>query len=338
MSYSTINTSQMWPVQSPHAVANRLAYTDNQGGTWTDFGAVTATTDVDLVFLTQPPFNLSQDFRAGTWQSEVSSLVFDAGATTPEERWKLLFMHYLIINGARHFEHYWMGLKMAATPETLGAATEIKLFTGAGYEPANDVGGGPTAVPVDGPASFALDTAIAQLNGCVFSEPGLLSTGSDLVLSLLCAKPAGPDRSIVIIKCASPCDIGTVGGAHGWAFVGTALTEADSDSFGFDQGFSAPNLVGSKGQYYLIATPVRSTPFDGFYGGCKVFPFTDLGTATLARTNGVPAATVAIDYASDDFGGACTYWPGADKAGIIRSQLFPSSPPEFRLFSTGINF
>ena len=338
MSYSSVNPSVMWPAGTPDAVGTRLAYSDNQGETWTDSASLTPYTDVDLVFLTLPPFNLDASFRAGTWQSEVSNLVFDAGATDPNQKWKLLSMHYLAIKAERHFEHGWIGLKMAATPQELATATEIKLFSSATYDPANNTAGGPTGVPVDGAPAIAFDTGInTELNGCIIAEPGMMSTASALYLGIDCIKSA-TDSRIVLLKCAHPCNMTAVGGSNGWSYVGTPLTKADGDLFGVDQGFTASSLVQSNGQNYLIATPRSSTPFDAFYNGCKVFRFSNIDTATLQRSGGVPDVVTTANGDAGSFGGACTYLPSASKAGLIRGQLFPAATEKFRLFMSGVAF
>ena len=341
MSYSSVNPSVMWPTGNPDAVATRLAYSDDQGRTWIDSASLIPYTDVDLVFLTQPPFPFDNSFRAGTWQSEVSNLVFDAGATAPNQKWKLISMHYLAIKAERHFEHGWVGLKMAATPQELPTATEIKLFSSASdppYDPANNTAGGPSGVPVDGAPAIAFDTAFnhADLNGCFISEPSLLSTSAALYLSVDCLRAT--DFSVVLLKCVHPCTMTEVGGSNGWTYAGTALTLADGVSFGVDQGFSASSLVQSGGQNYLIATPRSSTPDNGYYNGCKVFRFSDLDTATLQRTNGVPDVVATVNGDAGSFGGACTYLPSASRAGVIRGQIFPTATEKFRLLMSGVAF
>lgn len=338
MSYSAVNPSVMWPIGTPDAVATRLAYSDDQGETWTDAASLIPYTDVDLVFLTQDPFNLDDSFRAGTWQSEVSNLVFDAGATDPDQKWKLISMHYLAIKSERHFEHGWIGLKMAATPQALATATEIKLFSSATYDPANNTAGGPTGVPVDGAPAIAFDMVInSALIGCLIAEPSLMSTSSALYLSVDCIKSAA-DLSVVLLKCAHPCNMTSAGGSNGWTFVGTVLTKADADSFGVDQGFTASNLVQSGGQNYLIATPRSSTPSEGFYNGCKVFRFSDIDMATLQRTSGVPDVVTTVNGDAGSFGGACAYLPSASKAGVIRGQLVPTATDKFQMFMSGVTF
>jgi hypothetical protein len=327
MSYSAINPSVMWPTQNFDTVSTRLAYSDDQGATWTDSGS-TVNDVLDVTLALPAPLN------AGTWHNEVSSLVYDPGASV-NERWKLLWHHYLLINGDRRFEHGWISLKTASTPTQLASATEIKLFSGVGYDLGNNTAGGASGSPVGGPPAIALDTAIStDLNGCFFTEPGMLATSSALYVSMLCVK-SPTDHRIILLKCDSPCDLSS---APSWTYLGTALNDADAASFGFDQGFSAPNLVTSNGQNYLIVTPQSTTPFDSYYNGCRVFRFTDIDTASIQRTGGVPDIVATVNGDAGSFDGACTYLPTASKAGVIYSQAFFGPTEKFRLFMSGTNF
>src|SRR5437899_1198386 len=86
MSYSAVNPSRRFPDRNTRVIGTRLAYSDDAGATWNDAGStVNETKDVAL------------GSKAGTWVSEVSSLVFDPAAP-PEERWKLFWHHYLHVN------------------------------------------------------------------------------------------------------------------------------------------------------------------------------------------------------------------------------------------------
>jgi hypothetical protein len=162
----------------------------------------------------------------------------------------------------------------------------------------------------------------------------MLATSSALYVSMLCAKSL-TDHRIILLKCDSPCDLSS---APSWSYLGTALNDADAASFGFDEGFSAPNLVTSSGQNYLIVTPQSTTPFDGHYNGCMAFRFTDIDTASIQKTGGVPDIVATVNGDAGSFNGACTYLPAASKAGVIYSQAFFGSTEKFRLFMSGVNF
>jgi len=84
-----------------------------------------------------PPPN---EALAAAWSHEVGRLVHDEFAPAGTE-WKLMWHRYLTVyNGAklRLFEHGWISLRSAPSPEGPWSA-ERKLFTGLGYDTANDV-------------------------------------------------------------------------------------------------------------------------------------------------------------------------------------------------------
>jgi hypothetical protein len=326
MSYSAVEASVQWPSANPDVVASRIAYSDNQGRTWKDAGAVNQVVDVDLsVPLPATP--------GGSWINEVSSLVYDPGAPVAQ-RWKLFWHHYLTVHGVRGFEHGWLALKMAASPEQLAQATEIKLFSSMGYNSANDTQGGITKSPLGGPPAISLTTALGEpeLNGCLFTEPGPMATASALYLSMLCVKSV-TDHRIVLFKCASPCDPTQ---ASSWDYLGSTLSDADAAAAGFNQGYSAPALFSSGGKSYLIATPVANAPWDSYYSGCRVFEFDNLETAALKESGGVPVAVKTIQGTAGSFNGACSYAPGASQAGVVLSEHMLSVVDRFRLFLTGV--
>lgn len=328
MSYSAVDPSVAWPTQNPNVVSTRLAYSDDQGATWTDFGCVNPVQDVDLTAFA--PTN------AGTWQNEVSSLVFDPGAPT-SERWKLIFHHYLVLNNIRSLAaHSWLGMKVAASPADLALAVEKKLFSATTYDHVNDSTTGPTKSPLAGAPSIALDTAFPALDRCIFSEPALMATSNSLYLALLCANVDTSGGTTLIhhrvdlLGCGSPCDT-TVAGS--WTYLGSVLQDAQAAALGFDQGFSAPDLWQSGTDTYLSVTPVSSTPFDGYYNGCRIFKFSNLSTASLSST----LPTFRVDGLSGSFNGAGTYLPEATGCGFLYSQV-ESATDRFRIMDSGVRF
>jgi hypothetical protein len=327
MSYSAVDPSGAWPAQNPDVVTTRLAYSDDAGSTWTDSGVVNDALDVTLP---QKPPN-----HAGSWTNEVSSLVYDPGAAA-EARWKLLWHHYLLINGVRRFEHGWLGLKAAATPEGLAAASEVKLFAGAGYDAANDTAGGTTRSPLGGAPQVRLDTIHADLGGCVFTEPGMHATAAALYVSLHCRKvDASGENLIVLLRCASPCNVSD---PASWSYRGTLLRNADAATLGFDDGFSATELFESAGGTYLMVTPVSTTPFAGYYNGCRLYRFGDLDSAVLEGTSGAPAVVGSVGGTEGSFNGACTYHRDSTGSGVVYGEFFPTEAEQFRLFLSRINF
>jgi len=120
----------MWPANI-NVVSTCLAYSDDNGTTWTESSSGSIINNYADVTLPSASPN------DGTWVNEVSQLIYDPNAVAAES-WKILWHHYLIIHDVRHFEHGWIAMKAAATPEGLATATEIKLFGGYLYDSAND--------------------------------------------------------------------------------------------------------------------------------------------------------------------------------------------------------
>ena len=150
MSYSAVEASIAYPTQNKISPNTRLAYSIDNGENWTDIGGANVITDVDLRPLLLPPNN------AGTWMNEVSSLVYDPGAV-PTERWKLMWQTFMKINGAPRYEHSWIAIKMASTPENLLTAPATKLFTSYLYDTGNDSSGAATHPPIGTASSIQID-------------------------------------------------------------------------------------------------------------------------------------------------------------------------------------
>lgn len=331
MSYSAVDPSTLWPTQNVNVVATRLAYSDDNGKTWAGNSSGALISDYSDVTLSPPSPN-----AAGTWINEVSQLVYDPGAN-PAERWKILWHHYLLINNIRHFEHGWIAMKTAATPEGLATAQEIKLFGGYLYDSANDTQGGTTLSPVGGAPLLQLDTSLdPALNTCVFTEPGMYASNSALYLSLLCVKIPGLSHLIALFKCASPCS--TVSAA-GWSYLGTALQDSNAAAFGFDSGFSASGMFESAGSIYLVATPVQTAgaPWPDYYSGCRIFRFANIDTALLQMSGSQPALIGSVDGTAGSFNGACAYHASANMSGMLFSEL-NTSTLVFQMYMSHANF
>src|SRR6266705_391761 len=249
MSYSAVEASVSWPTQNVDVIVTRLAYSDDNGKTWIESATVvTNFLDVNLP--------LASPDNAGTWINEVSQLIYDPGAVAAE-KWKILWHHYLLINGIRHFEHGWIAMKMASRPEDLAAAPEIKLFGGYLYDPSNNTAGGTSGSPVGGAPLIQLDTALnLALNTCVFTEPGMYASSGALYVSLQCEHLSDANRLIVLLKCTSPCNTGS---AASWSYLGTVLQKSDATAYGFDSGFAASGMFTSAGSVYLVVTPVQTS-------------------------------------------------------------------------------
>ena len=328
MSYSAVDPSAKWPA-NVNVVATHLAYSGDNGNTWNASSSGELINDVSDVTL---PAVAPND--AGTWISEVSQLVYDPGATAAE-RWKILWHHYLLVNNVRHFEHGWIAMKTASTPEGLAAATEIKLFAGYLYDPANDTLGGTTVSPVGGAPQIQLDTALnPALNNCVFSEPGMYATNSALYMSLLCVRLSDSNHLIALFKCTGACTTGSA-----WTYLGTALQNSDAAALGFDTGFSASGMFESGGNVYLVATPVQTAgaPWSDYYSGCRIFKFADIDTALLQMTGSQPALIGSVNGTPGSFNGACAYHASSNMSGMLYSE-FNTSALTFQIFKSHINF
>jgi hypothetical protein len=335
MSYSAVDPSVLWPTQNVNVVATRLAYSDDNGKTWTgsSSGAIINTYS-DVTLASAAPND------AGTWVNEVSQLVYDPGATAAE-RWKILWHHYLTINNIRHFEHGWLAMKTASTPEGLATATEVKLFAGYLYDTGNNTAGGGSQSPVGGAPQLQLDAAFPALNNCVFSEPGMYASASALYLSLQCVKITSlspltiSDHPIVLLKCSGSCTTGS-----NWSYAGTVLNDSNAATIGFDTGFSASGLFESAGRIYLVATPVQTSgaPWPDYYSGCRVYRFSNIDSAQLETSGSKPTLVGSVNGTAGSFNGACAHNASANMSGMLYSEAKTSVTDVFRIYMSHKNF
>lgn len=331
MSYSSVDASGQWPAQNPDVVSTRLAYSDDSGKTWTGSSSgalINAFSDVTIA--------LPAPLNAGTWTNEVSQLVYDPGADTAQ-RWKLLWHHYLLLNNVRHFDHGWIAMKAASTPEGLAAAPEVKLFAGVTYDVSNDTAGGGSQSPLGGAPKIHLDTALnSALNNCLFTEPGMYATAGALYATVQCAK-SPVEHLTVLLKCASPC---TAESAASWSYLGTVLNDANATTLGFDTGFSASSMFESGNSVYLISTPAQTSgaPWADYYSGCRIYRFANIDSAQLQLSGTQPAVIGTVNGTSGSFNGACAYNAASTMSGVLYSELHLSATDKFRMFMSHTNF
>ena len=341
MSYSAVDPSPMWSAEiaDTDAIATRLAYSDDNGKTWTDSGAI-VNNFLDVNF--NPP--LLSPYDAGTWVNEVSQLIYDPNAIDAE-KWKILWHHYLVLNRLpvderRLFEHGWIAMKMAATPQELATAPEIKLFAGTIYNTDNNVTGTPL---------LQLDTLNLALKDCaVFTGPGMITEAGALYVSLQCeafdltvSPPTRLNRLIVLLKCAGNTSAGgSCGNAANWSYRGTVLQRSDADAFGFDDGFGDSGLFAAAGGMYLVVTPVQNVgaPWPAYYNGCRVFKFADIDSALLQKTGAQPTLIAAVNGTAGSFNGACAYHASASNSGMLYSELKTTVTDRFQIFMSHTNF
>jgi hypothetical protein len=318
LTYSAMYAAFQWA--GNNAIDTRLAYSDDQGATWTDTGTP-INTSLDVTVPLPPPNN------AGTWDNETSQLVYDPEAPAGQ-RYKLLWMKYLQINGIANFTHSWIALKMADSPINLPSAPEIKLFAGTKYDSLDNNKNAPPAYsPVGGAPKIMLNTIDPALSGCeVFGEPGMYADSSGLYVSMLCNPPTTANNFLFMVKCAAPCNPES---ASAWKFIAkldVPIIDYIDDPTGNGM-FSSPGLFGGiDGNVYLAVTNLQ-------YLGCDIYRFTNLDqglfTGPITTVNGPPSLQSAT----------CTYHKAASKAGVMyTTKDITGSPVAPVLGATGVNF
>lgn len=335
----------MWSAEiaDTDAIATRLAYSDDNGKTWTDSGMI-VNKFLDVPIVVESPVGSGIFVTLhGTWVNEVSQLIYDPDAIDAE-KWKILWHHYLVLNDLpvddrRLFEHGWIAMKMAATPQELAAATtpEVKLFAGTIYNTDNNVTGTPL---------LQLDNLDPALNDCaVFTGPGMVVSAGALYVSLQCevfdltvSPPAHLNRLIVLLKCAG----GSCGNTASWSYRGTLLQKSDATAFGFDDGFADSSLFAAAGSMYLVVTPVQKVgaPWPAYYNGCYVFKFADIDAnpALLQKTGNQLVLIGSVGGTAGSFNGACGYHASASYSGMLYSELKTTVTDRFQIFMSHINF
>lgn len=307
MSFSAVRADSRYG-RAFNAIATRLAVSDDDGRHWQDRGEVNAVEDLTVSAATQAPF--------ARWEQEVARLLYDPYAP-PATRWKLVWHRYLreydghAVESVPRFEHGWVGLREAASPEGPWSA-ERKLFAGALYDARDD--------RVLGPPEMRLDH-LAQLSHCqAFTEPGMLAEPSGIEIVMRCAN--GPDHGgIVLLRCDHEL--------RGCTYRATLLADGDAAQFGAAYtGFSGADLALGAAHAWLIVTPT-SPPAES-YRGCLAFRFASLSEARLETT---PAFELRGDAGS--FNGACAYADDRVAGGIHLSQYRPLESQRFQIHATG---
>lgn len=311
MSYSHVSVEPSGLIH----IETRLATTPDAGLSWADAGVlVNEATSLPL----------AAPFEVNAYAQEVSRLLYNPYAVAAgADPWVMVWHRYLsVLSGeetVRLFQHGWLGMKSGATASTLGG--ERKLFTGSMYDTTNnsDALGAP---------EYPLNTMYpAGLGACVtFTEPGLLAKSEGIYVALFCADGVPPGK-IVLLRCDHHM--------NGCVYVGDLLDGGESSLIDASyDNFSAPELVSSGGQDYLIVTP-SSSP-NSIYSGCVAYKITDITSALVKREAGEPVAHLIIGK-HGDFNGACGYVEGLTGSGMMIGEVFVDETPAFRLFTTGAN-
>ncbi|EQA43379.1 hypothetical protein LEP1GSC050_1745 [Leptospira broomii serovar Hurstbridge str. 5399] len=323
MSYSAVDPSYRWPVEHPHTVSTRLAYSIDKGLTWNDSGIVINEAEDELgQKLSLKLFGRSP--KPMTWNQEVSSLIFDASAPR-SERWKLFWHRYPLIDGERKFEYGWIAFKQAESPEQLAIAKEIKLFSGKYYDSAAD--------QYLGTPQVRLNEIHSELRDCAaFTEPSAFIRENSLYLALSCADGNLPwnGRQILLSRRDG-----------NWNYAGILLdNRRDSEGLliagNSFTGFSAPELIAVRNKTYLIVTPTTNDE-NPAYHGCMVFEIEDLESARILREAKSLKISKVIPGNSELHNGACSYLNvSSETGGFLLSQAYPDSVKVFRIVRTEI--
>ncbi len=307
MSYSALNPSLTWPSQNVRAISTRVAYSDDHGLTFTDSGLVLNRID-DVTLPLAAPNN------AGTWLQEVSSIAFDATASSGE-RWRLFSHHYLMINGIPRQEHSWISFKKASSVSALSSSPEMKLFTGTAYDTSNNTAGGSSRSPLGGAPVITLSSLFGSLAACaIFTEPGAMVTSSALYLSLSCKEVPGgiTQNRVILLKCAQPCDPLQ---ASNWSLVGTIFSHSSAVSAGF-KDYDGASLFAKDGSFFMSVSPTSDNPVTDAYNGCLIYRFTNID---LGQIESIP--TARISGSTNSFNGACGAHAQATASGVLYSEI-----------------
>lgn len=175
---------------------------------------------------------------------------------------------------------------------------------------------------------------MADLNLCVFAEPGLHATNSAVYLAIFCADATTDPITeyLVYFRCNSPCDMTS---SASWEYLGRLLTPADAQAATDDDHFQAPALVEKDGKTYLIVTPVDTTS-NNRYNGCRVYEFSDVNSNQLRRSSGQLVEVTRIDGDASLHHGACAAYSEL-AGGILLSQFEASSTAEtFKIYKSQV--
>lgn len=346
MSYSSVNSSIFHLPAQYWTVSIRLAYSDDNGRSWLDGGIAVAPAVETIVgpMAENHPLGSIPAGSEGIWQSETSSLIYDASAPLAQ-RWKLIWFQYLHVDTTSYFaDHSWIAMKTAATVAELETATAVKLFGGAGLQADGANTAAPVFSPIGGAPLIQLNTDLSSAVGgadlndldlCIFAEPGLQATAGALYLSIFCADAATMPITeyLVYFRCNNPCNLTA---AASWDYLGRLLTPTDAVAATGDDHFQAPALVEKNGSVYLIATPVDVT-VGNRYNGCRVYELTDINSNQLRRDSGQLVEVARIDGDVGTHHGACDVFGGLS-GGILLSQYGTAgSADAFSIFKSQVD-
>jgi hypothetical protein len=332
MSYSAVSNS----ASGLRLVHARIARGNSVGTGWDDMNIGATPFNVNTEDVVNPVGPLM-----GTWEHEVSRLVYDPYTSDPNQRWKILWHRYRFEQmtvgsvGSPRFERGWISLSTA--PNATGPwSAERKLFVGSAYDfdPADKAYNDSFI----GLPEYELDNLVPALSTClVFTEPGMLATANGIYISLKCATGAGGSGDVILMRCDNQFSIGSCN-YPGTPLSGTEAARYNGTFAGGNAftGFSATELVRAGGRDFLLVTPTEGD----IYRGCLAFEIDDLDSATLVRdaasllTPKLAILSTSLRGTPGSFNGACGYTQANTSLGILYSEL-SAITPHFTIQSSG---
>src|SRR5262245_10581421 len=199
MSFST--STPATPLRQGEAVHTQVAHSDDDGRTWALDGLVNESVDTAFPVV-------------GAWDYETSRL-FEDPFVPPNTngRWNLIFHRFIKVGSEPHFDHGWIGLRTAPSPQPGNWSTEKKLIVVTAYNRAND--------SILGIAEVSVSNLHSDLANCqVVGEPGALAQADGWYISIDCANANARLGRIVLLR--------RLRSTGAWAYLGTLLDNSDA--------------------------------------------------------------------------------------------------------------
>lgn len=325
MAYSSVNYYQQLG-NRVQDVSTSLAYSDNNGSTFTYLQTIGAATSATVTpgSGVNPCGNIT---CTGRWVYEVPFLVDDKTDPDSSKRFKLFAHKYFLYPAGTTSTIYTLGaivMWTSPSPESSWSSERVVL--------------GWNGTPQELATTNKINSLNAALNECLTLSEGTATSYQDN-LDFVFACSNGITQKIVMLRSSDH--------ASTFKYVSTPLTATDAASFNALY-FSAPTLIPAETSApVLIATPVinRSvsiggSPFSGdFYSGCVAFPFADEATGKLFRNGTTPLSIWKIGYQANHLNGACAWDRGAGVSGIlINDGDAVSGTSQFRVLKTAKSF
>jgi hypothetical protein len=312
-SYSVVDISPLW---KNGVVSTRVAYSDNNGKSFTDLALVNPSTELP--------------YQGLSWAHEVSSLLYEPADPNSYTRWKLIWEKHLVNKNQpgdqRDFRYSWIAMKAGINPAAM-LTSEMKLLAGNLYDPNNSLSPGQPA--------FALP---ASLSDCaVLTEPSTMATTDGFYMTFNCAKLQASETRFPLVKFRRvPGTVSLTLETKGNILTATdaiyfrALYASVHPDLRNVVSFSAPDIFEKNGIVYLIISP---TDINHNYLGCAVFQLTSLEPAAVKRLGPFPEMIKYIPGNAGTFRGACTYSKNSTGSGVVLSQYENTGAP-FGLVNT----